>query len=155
MTENEPTNVMYYEPLSYPWIVVTNYHKVSVICQGCGTTHHGHWNKRSSNRVKGIGSYDRNFQKPLCCNKLNGNNIKISYNNYGKFWDMKKNSKIEANTYEGFLMESFLQKYELKSKFINANWKWGSLDAKTKLWNGGVGNVSNIIWYECNKYFCS
>ena len=73
---------------------------------------------------------------------LNGNRITISYNNWGKFWGMKNASKIEMGTYEGYLMESFIQKYKLKATYLNANFKWGSLDKKSKLWNGGVGNVS-------------
>ena len=71
--------------------------------------------------------------------------MRISYNNYGIFWNMTKSGNdIDIGTYEGYLIHSFEQKYKLQTEFLNANWKWGSFDEKTKLWDAGVGNVCNI-----------
>ena len=143
MTENNDsmTNLAYDESIWFPWIVLTNNYKVAITCPGCGTTHHGLWSNKLSDR--GIGSFTKNLKQPLCCDRLNGRKIRISYNNNFQFWTMKKNNSI-INTakYEGYLIFSFKEKYKLEPEFLHANQKWGSYDKKTKLWNGGVGNVS-------------
>ena len=55
---------------------------------------------------------------------------------------MKNNGDIDEKSYEGYLMSFFIQKYQLETEFLNANFKWGSFDEETRLWDGGVGNVS-------------
>ena len=59
MTENNDkmTNLDYDESIWFPWIVLTNNHKVAITCPGCGRTHHGLWSKKISARARGIGSF--------------------------------------------------------------------------------------------------
>ena len=144
-TDNhQMTNLVYDESILFPWIVLTNHHhhKVTITCPGCGTKHHGTWSHKLSDRAKGIGAFSKNLQQPLCCVLLKGSKIRISHNNLGYFWNMKNNnSEINTESYEGWLMSSFLHKYDIRPQFLNANLRWGSLDGKTKRWNGGVGNV--------------
>ena len=52
---------------------------------------------------------------------------------------------MDTHTYEGYLINSFIEIYQLKADYLNANLMWGSFDEKTKLWNGGVGNVSKLL----------
>ena len=59
---------------------------------------------------------------------------------------MKNSNQIDTGTIEGYLMNSFIVKNKLVPEFLNANFKWGSLDKETNLWNGGVGNVG-YQWY--------
>ena len=151
-TDNhQMTNLVYDESILFPWIVLTNHHhhKVTITCPGCGTKHHGTWSHKLSDRAKGIGAFSKNLQQPLCCVLLKGSTIRISHNNLGYFWNMKKNnSEINTESYEGWLMSSFLHKYDIRPQFLNANLKWGSLDGKTKRWNGGVGNVRKYTSYR-------
>ena len=65
------------------------------------------------------------------------------YNNYGKFW-YSDDKDIDITTYEGYVMNTLVEKYQAKTSFINAKYKWGSIDKTTGLWNGGVGNVGFI-----------
>ena len=142
MTEGfQNKNLFHDDSIVFPWMVLTNYHKVSITCPGCATTHHGLWSSNLSNR--GIGSFTKNLKQPLCCDRLNGQKIRISYNNNFQFWTMENNnSRINTAKYEGYLMDSFIEKYKLEPEFLHANQKWGSYDKTTNLWNGGVGNVS-------------
>ena len=55
---------------------------------------------------------------------------------------MGDNGEIDTTSYEGYLMKSFVEKYQLTPTFLDAGWGWGILDKKTNLWNGMVGNVS-------------
>ena len=129
------------ESFSFPLIHLTSQRQVSLTCPGCGTTHHGLWSKRLPGEVKGVGSFTNNLRQPLCCHPLRGMRFRTSYNNYGKSWNMKNNDSLDPATYEGWLMDTFAQKYQLRMEFLNANWKWGAIDKKTGLWNGGIGNV--------------
>ena len=143
MTENNDkmTKYEYDESILFPWIVLTNNYQVSITCPGCGTTHRGLWNKKISQRARGIGSFSKNLRHPLCCDMLKEKKLRISYNNAGKFWNMTNSGNVDTGTYEGYLLHTFAQKYQLQTEFLNANWEWGSFDENTKLWNGGVGNV--------------
>ena len=144
LTENDDqmTNLETDESILFPWIVLTNHRKVAITCPGCGTTHHGLWRQDISDRARGIGSFTKNLQQPLCCDKIRGRKIRISYNYKVSFWDMKNSNQIDTGTIEGNLMNTFIVKNKLVPEYINANFKWGSLDKETNLWNGGVGNVS-------------
>ena len=73
--------------------------------------------------------------------------LRITYNNYGNSWNMTNSGSMDTGTYEGYLMHTFTQKYQLQTEFLNANWQWGSFDEETKLWNGGVGNVCKTSYY--------
>ena len=134
-----------HESILFPWIVLTNNYKVSITYPGSGTTHHGLWSKAISERARGIGSFSKNLQYQLFCDMLKGKRLRISYNNDGNFWNMTNNGNMDTGTYEGYLMHTFTQKYQLQTEFLNANWQWGSFDEKTKLWNGGVGNVCKMF----------
>ena len=144
MTENnkEMTKLEYDESVLFPWIVLTNYYMVSITCPGCGTTHKGLWSKTFSNRARGTGLFSKNLQQSLCCDKLRGKTIRISYNNWATMFEMKNSNEIDTGSTEGYLMNTFIIKNQLVPEYINANFKWGSLDKETNLWNGGVGNVS-------------
>ena len=137
-------NFEFDESVLFPWIVLTNNYKVTITCPGCGITHHGLWNKKVADKAGGIGSFSKNLQQPVCCDMLKEKKLRISYNNAGKFWNMTNSGNVDTGTYEGYLMHTFTKKYQLQTEFLNANWKWGSFDEKTKLWNGGVGNVCKL-----------
>ena len=76
------------EPTFFPWISLTDQYKVYVTCPGCGTTRHGLWSKKLSDKTKGVGWFSKNLQHPICCDMLKGKKFRISYNNYGKVWNM-------------------------------------------------------------------
>ena len=126
-----------------PWIVLTNVSKVSITCPGCGTTHRGIWKKNFSSRIKGVGSFSKNLQPPLCCNEIQGRTLRVTHTNFGKAFGTK-DGKIDTSTHEGHFLNNFLKKYQIKPTFRNANFIWGKLDNKTKIWNGMIGNVSSI-----------
>ena len=124
-----------------PWIVLTNFSKVSIRCPGCGTTHRGIWNKNFASRAKGVGSFSKNLQPPLCCNEIQGRTLRVTHNNLGKSFGAK-DGKIDTSTYEGYILNTFLEKYQIQPRLRNANFIWGKVDNQTNLWNGMIGNVS-------------
>ena len=78
MTELEvfQTNLFNDDSIVFPWMVLTNYHMVSITCPGCGTTHHGLWSNKLSHSHRGIGSFTKNLKQPLCCDRLNAKKIR-------------------------------------------------------------------------------
>ena len=122
MTENDNmTNIEYDESIWFPWIVLTNYDKVAITCPGCGTTHHGLWGKTVKEKARGIGSFTKNLQQPLCCDKMRGRSFTIEYyERFGKWeWEMIDERTINTESYEGFIMDSFIKKNEIKPTFTN------------------------------------
>ena len=121
MTENDQmTNLEYDESILFPWIVLTNHHKVSITCPSCGIIHYGMWNKNLSDRSRGIGSFTKNFQQPLCCNKLRGKSLTIGYTEHCEFWwSMFDNKTINSTMYEGFIMDSFIKKHQANPTFVD------------------------------------
>ena len=45
------------------------------------------------------------------------------------------------DTLEGVVLQLFLDKYQISPVYMYGNYKWGSLDPQTGLWNGVVGMV--------------
>ena len=127
-----------------PWIVLSNYNKVAITCPGCGVTKYGLWNRKLTDKAKGVGSFSKNLQQPVCCNKIEGKELRITHVNWGKYWNMNANN-IDTTTYHGYIMKTFLQKYQIRATFLDANFDWGTQDEETKLWTGMVGNVSKYL----------
>ena len=46
--DDQMTNLIKDDSVSFPWIVLTANYKVAITCPGCGTTHHGLWSKKVS-----------------------------------------------------------------------------------------------------------
>ena len=100
-TNDKMANFEFDESVLFPWIVLTNNYMVSITCPGCGTTHKGLWSKTISDRARGRGSFSKNLQQSLCCDKLRGQTIRISYNNFATMWDMKTSNEIDTGSTEG------------------------------------------------------
>ena len=49
---------------------------------------------------------------------------------------------MDTGTYEGFIMNTFVEKYRLKTAFVYANGIWARHNKTTNTWEGLVGNVS-------------
>ena len=80
----------------------------------------------------------------MCCDWFKDRPIRITHVSYYSFWQLLADTgNIDTTTYEGYLMQSFVEKYQLKPSFLDAGWGWGNLDKKTNLWNGMVGNVGS------------
>ena len=66
--------------------------------------------------------------------------IKIAYNKSPPFFDVK-NQKVESATIEGAVLDTFLEKYNLRPTFIHAKQVWGTKNETSGLWNGVIGLV--------------
>ena len=52
---------------------------------------------------------------------------------------------LDRQKFEGNILGLLLDKYEISPTFINANFKWGSIDPDTGKWTGMVGNVRLVL----------
>ena len=53
--------------------------------------------------------------------------LRISYNIKDVFVNFKDNM-IDKETIEGIAVESFIEKYNLSTEWINEGWQWGGTD---------------------------
>ena len=66
--------------------------------------------------------------------------IKIAYNIGGIVFSVK-NQEVESATLEGAVLDTFLEKYNLRPTFIHAKQVWGAKNEISGLWNGIYGLV--------------
>ncbi|XP_023349000.1 uncharacterized protein LOC111717785 [Eurytemora carolleeae] len=71
---------------------------------------------------------------------LYNKHFRIAYNVYTPKFDVK-NGKPDSETYEGYYLNTFIDKYKLTTNLIFANNSWGLPDPVTNTWNGIVGVV--------------
>ena len=110
---DQMTNLEYDESILFPWIVLTNNYKVTITCPGCGITHHGLWNKKVADKARGIGSFSKNLQQPVCCDMLKEKKIRMTSFFYHRKGNMHERWKVDS-----VLVDLFIQKYQLESEFI-------------------------------------
>ena len=128
MTESNDkmTNLDYDQSIWFPWIVLTNSSKVAITCAGRGTTHHGLWRKTVSDKARGTGSFTKNLQNPLCCDKIRGGSLTIGYD-MSQFeydeqnWKLVDKITIDSSTYHGFLMDTYIKGNQIKPTFHHAD----------------------------------
>ena len=107
---------------------------VTISCPNCGVIRRGIWKAQSK-----LLTFS-NLEKPICCNKFKNKLMRITHNNWGSFIKVE-NGVLDRTKFEGNILGLFLDKYEIAPTFINANFKWGSIDPDTGKWTGMVGNV--------------
>ena len=115
---------------------------VSVICPGCGVTRRGVWDRRLAARARKVGAFSRNLDRPLCCDRLKGRPLRVTYNNYPNFFGMTEEGELDMKSHEPDILHLFIRKYGLIPSYRNAKFKWGSQNITTGIWDGLVGNVS-------------
>ena len=86
----------------------------------------------------------------MCCNPIKGRVLRITYNNYDSFFGVnEKLQVIDTTKYEGPILQSFIDNHQLVAELLNAQMSWGSIDTRTGLWTGLVGNVRIFICFLC------
>ncbi|XP_023331264.1 uncharacterized protein LOC111703537 isoform X2 [Eurytemora carolleeae] len=73
-------------------------------------------------------------------NSFQKQKIRVGYNNFYPKFEYKHN-RINVTTYEGYYLQTYLEKYQLHPVFDYANFSWGNLNTTTGKWNGVVGMV--------------
>ena len=68
--------------------------------------------------------------------------LRISYNIKDVFVNFKDNT-IDKETIEGIAVESFIEKYNLSTEWINEGWQWGGTD-ENGTFIGIIGRVRLI-----------
>ena len=73
--------------------------------------------------------------------------LRISYNIKDVFVNFKDNT-IDKETIEGVAIESFIEKYNLSTEWINEGWQWGGTD-ENGTFIGIIGRVRlRIMFYK-------
>ena len=76
--------------------------------------------------------------KDVC--RLASREIRIAYNRLPPLFDVI-NQEVDSTTLEGPFLETFLEKYDLRPTFVNANYNWGSKNETSGIWDGLIGLV--------------
>ena len=67
--------------------------------------------------------------------------MKISYNEFQPYFGVE-NNQVVRNSVEGYAFQSYIDKNNLTTEFIDEKWTWGRKDENGKF-NGVLGRVNN------------
>ena len=72
--------------------------------------------------------------------------IRIAYNKSPPLFDVN-NQQVDSATLEGAILDTFIEKYNLRPIFIHAKQVWGVRNETTGLWDGVIGLVRVTLQY--------